>query len=126
MVDIDNFKKVNDNYGHASGDKVLKYVSKIVLKNVRSSDFIGRFGGEEFVIIMHNVTVKKAKRILERIRREIAECNLVYISKNSKISCRISAGIDEIRRNDILENVLDRVDKKLYKAKLLGKNRVIS
>lgn len=125
MLDIDNFKKVNDKYGHARGDRVLKYVSKIILRNVRSGDFIGRFGGEEFVVIFHKVTVKKVKEIVERIRREVAESSLVDVSEYKKIKCTVSAGIEEIRYDDTLESVLERADKKLYKAKSLGKDRVV-
>ena len=78
------------------------------------------------MIIFHKLTVKKVKRIMERIRREIGENSLNGISEDKKISCTVSAGIDKIRCGDILENVLGRADKKLYRAKILGKNRVIS
>ena len=126
MVDIDNFKKVNDNYGHARGDRVLQKVSKIILENTGNRDFIGRLGGEEFVIIFHKLTVKKVKRIMDRIRREVGENSLKDISGGNKISCTVSGGIDEIRYNDTLEGVLGRADRKLYRAKFLGKNRVVS
>ena len=118
-------KKLNK-YGHGRGDKVLEYVSKIILENVGNRDFIGRIGGDEFVMIVHKRTVKEVKRIVERIRREVEECSVKDVSEKNKTSCTVSASIDEIRNDDILESVLERAEKRLYKAKFLGKNRVIA
>ena len=126
MVDIDDFKKVNDNYGHATGDKVLQYVSKTILDNIRNADFVSRFGGEEFVVIFHKLTVDKVKAVVERIKQKLLESSLLDSSKTNKIRCTISVGIDEIKPDDILQSALDRVDKKLYKAKALGKNTVVA
>ena len=126
MLDIDGFKEINDKYGHESGDRVLEYVSKIILENTGDRDFIGRMGGDEFVMIFHKVEVKEVKRIVEGIRVEVAGCSLKDIYGNKKVSCTISGGIDEIRCGDILESVLGRADEKLYRAKFLGKNRVIA
>ena len=126
MLDIDDFKKVNDNYGHATGDKVLQYVSKTISDSIRIDDFVSRFGGEEFVVIFHKLTVDEVKMIVERIRKKLLESSLLDSSKNVKISCTVSAGIDEIRSDDVLQTVLDRADKKLYKAKALGKNTIVA
>ena len=78
------------------------------------------------MIIFHKLTVKKVKRIMDRIRREVGENSLKDISGGNKISCTVSGGIDEIRYNDTLEGVLGRADRKLYRAKFLGKNRVVA
>ena len=78
------------------------------------------------MVIFHKVGVKEAKRIVEGIRVGIAECSLKDVFEDKKVSCTVSGGIDEIRYGDILENVLGRADKKLYRAKFLGKNRVIA
>ena len=126
ILDIDDFKKINDNYGHATGDKVLQYVSKTIFNNIRHGDFVSRFGGEEFVVIFHELTVEKAKVIIERVRKKLLESTLLDSSKSNKISCTVSAGMDEIRSDDVLQAVLDRADKKLYKAKALGKNTIVA
>ena len=126
ILDIDDFKKINDNYGHATGDKVLQYVSKTIFNNIRHGDFVSRFGGEEFVVVFHRLTIEQAKIIAERIRKKLLKSTLLDASENNKISCTISVGIDKIRSGDVLQTVLDRADKKLYKAKALGKNTVVA
>ena len=126
ILDIDDFKKINDNYGHATGDKVLQYVSKTIFDNIRYGDFVSRFGGEEFVVVFHKLTIEQAKIIAERIRKKLLQSSLLDASKNNKINCTISIGIDKVRSGDVLQTVLDRADKKLYKAKALGKNTVVA
>lgn len=126
MLDIDGFKEINDKYGHERGDRVLEYISKIILDNTGGMDFIGRMGGDEFVMIFHKVGVKEVKRIVEGIRVEVGGCSLKDVYGNKKVSCTVSGGIDEIRSGDILESVLGRADKKLYRAKFLGKNKIIA
>ena len=119
MIDIDNFKEVNDNFGHQSGDKVLKEVGKIVLETMRDADFPARYGGEEISIILPDTSEDKAIIIAERLRKKVKKCFssdpeiTISIGVSSNMDSAIS-GIDMIRY----------ADKALYAAKLKGKNRV--
>jgi two-component system, cell cycle response regulator len=126
VIDIDDFKKLNDVYGHITGDKVLKSVASIFLKNIRSSDFIARIGGEEFIVILHDVIREEARLIIDKLREKISNTQFLDYSENNKIKCTISGGIDEIQKNDSLASAVDRADKNLYKAKNSGKNMIIS
>ena len=126
VIDIDDFKKLNDVYGHITGDKVLKSVASIFLKNIRSSDFIARIGGEEFIVILHDVIMEEARLIIDKLREKISNTQFLDYSENNKIKCTISGGIDEIQKNDSLASAVDRADKNLYKAKNSGKNMIIS
>jgi two-component system cell cycle response regulator len=126
VIDIDDFKKLNDVYGHMTGDKVLKSVASIFLKNIRGSDFIARIGGEEFVVILHDVIREEARLIIDKLREKISNTQFLDYSESNKIKCTISGGIDEIQKNDSLASAVDRADKYLYKAKNSGKNMIIS
>ena len=126
VIDIDDFKKLNDVYGHMTGDKVLKSVASIFLKNIRGSDFIARIGGEEFIIILHDVTREEARLIIDKLREKVSNTQFLDYSESNKVKCTISAGIDEIQKNDNLASAVDRADKNLYKAKNSGKNIIIS
>ena len=109
-----------------TGDKVLKSVASIFLKNIRSSDFIARIGGEEFVVILHDVIREEARLIIDKLREKISNTQFLDYSESNKIKCTISGGIDEIQKNDNLASAVDRADKNLYKAKNSGKNMIIS
>jgi two-component system cell cycle response regulator len=126
VIDIDDFKKLNDVYGHTTGDKILKSIASIFLKNIRSSDFIARIGGEEFVIILHDVIREEARLIIDQLREKVSDAQFLDYSESNKVKCTISAGIDEIQKNDSLASAVDRADKNLYKAKNSGKNMIIS
>lgn len=120
MIDVDKFKGVNDEYGHAFADSMLKYVSSIIKENVRSSDIIARYGGDEFVIIMSNVTKKIAVSISERIQQQVANC----VFQN--VSCTVSIGVCCIGPNEKV-SVRDAIviaDKFMYIAKQNGGNAV--
>ena len=115
MCDIDDFKKVNDTYGHLEGDKVLKNVSNVLKKYLFKKAFVGRYGGEEFLIIFENVTDEYIKELLDKIRKE------VYQKEN--ISMTFGIAKKELNKvNDVLSNA----DKALYKGKKLGKNCIIN
>ena len=120
VADIDFFKKINDNYGHQIGDKVLKIVSSTIAKQLREVDFIARFGGEEFVVILPETTGENATILLNRIREGIANAPFKY--KDQKVSITISIGIAEFLENDHSELVFERADKALYIAKDSGRN----
>jgi two-component system cell cycle response regulator len=126
MIDIDNFKNINDTYGHIAGDEILKDIAKIIFNNVRSTDFVARFGGEEFVAILQNVTINQTLVIAEKIKQKLVDSKIFDISGKNFISCTVSTGIDEIKVDDTLQNIIDRADKKLYRAKALGKNTIVA
>ncbi len=121
MLDIDDFKKVNDSYGHDFGDIVLKKLSKILVENVRNYDDVIRYGGEEFLVVLYRVSEKEAINIAERIRKAFQ--NTKYNeAKNLKIT--ISIGVAKAKKEESLFDVIKRADEALYLAKQKGKNRV--
>jgi diguanylate cyclase (GGDEF)-like protein len=128
MCDLDNFKKVNDTYGHVAGDEVLKNFVKISKKILRSSDMLIRYGGEEFMFILPAIRLDKAKIILNEIKDEFASFVLDF--EGNKISTTLSFGTLELNPEaeesylKNFESVVSFVDKKLYEAKNSGKNRV--
>jgi diguanylate cyclase (GGDEF)-like protein len=127
MCDLDNFKDVNDTYGHLFGDKTLIHFVKIVKKNIRNSDIIMRYGGEEFVIMLPAVYKEQAMLVLEKIRKEFYEDCLEYEGKPIKNS--VSIGFVEIKPNlhykpHFLDDYLSMADQKLYSAKNNGRNTI--
>lgn len=123
MIDIDNFKKVNDIYGHIAGDKVLKEVSNVIRKSISNEDILGRYGGEEFIAIIKD-EINNYKDIIERIRRNIEELNINVNNKLIKVTSSI--GVKNFNLNKMtLEENISLVDKSLYEAKNSGKNRVV-
>ncbi|MCW8929975.1 MAG: GGDEF domain-containing protein [Gammaproteobacteria bacterium] len=121
--DIDYFKKVNDTYGHQAGDKVLKVVADLLRKNLRETDFVSRFGGEEFVGLMPETTLGGGFKIAEKIRDSIEKLEFHYRGSNVKVT--ISCGISLFMENDTPEIALGRADKALYQAKEEGRNRCV-
>jgi diguanylate cyclase (GGDEF)-like protein len=124
LFDIDNFKKVNDTYGHIAGDEVLKSIGKLLFVLLRKSDIAARFGGEEFIICLSDTDVIGAAQLAEKIRQKISE--LVFISdKNTRYTITASFGVASFRK-DIPETkkLIEKVDKALYDSKQNGKNRV--
>jgi len=119
MTDIDYFKKVNDTYGHAAGDLVLKTVSREIKHQLRDYDIAGRYGGEEFVILLPFTKLEEAQMVAERLRKSV-EAGKIEIS-GKRINVTISLGVAEYKGKDFIENA----DKALYKAKESGRNKVI-
>ncbi len=124
IIDLDHFKKINDTYGHEAGDLVLAQVSKMMTSVIRPQDEIGRYGGEEFIVIMRETSLKQAADIMERMREEI-ENMLIETPQGIIIPVSISAGLASISP-DITryEEVLAQADKGLYIAKRNGRNRI--
>ena len=118
--DIDLFKKVNDNYGHAAGDQVLKLVASILNKNMRETDFIARYGGEEFVSILPDTDIKGAQLITDKLRKIIASSKFHF--RDEAVNVTISSGFAEVKNNEDSETLFIRADKALYKAKENGRN----
>ncbi len=123
MFDLDNFKKVNDTFGHIAGDKTLIYITKVLKNSLRSEVKSYRFGGEEFVVVLIRISLEEAINIAERILKTISESKLIY--KNSTIKITMSGGITKHIQNDTVESIIERADKALYKAKKSGKNKVV-
>jgi diguanylate cyclase (GGDEF)-like protein len=129
MIDIDNFKSINDTYGHNAGDDVLVRFADILRARLRATDIICRYGGDEFGIILHDASQADSFQIAEEIRKSII--NETVISKdvikgrNKKIKFSISCGVLEYNKNFTVEEFINLVDNRLYKAKSLGKNRTV-
>ncbi len=123
MIDIDNFKKFNDTYGHEVGDRALKHVANILNESIRESDICVRFGGEEFVILLTNCTHEKAMEVMHSICKKVAETELI-IDIKLKLTVTISAGVTS--KIDELDNMLKTADDYMYKAKQNGKNQAYS
>ncbi len=121
MFDIDNFKRVNDTYGHDMGDEVLVKVSQTARQCLRQQDSIGRWGGEEFMVLLTEARKEEALTIAERIRTEVF--NIKWENMNS---ISISLGLAEVRENDDIQSLYKRVDNRLYYSKTHGKNQVTS
>lgn len=130
MTDIDFFKRVNDTYGHAAGDLVLKTVSRVIRSQLREYDIAGRYGGEEFAILLPFTKTEEAKMVAERLRKAV-ETTIVDISdvnpdaEEKEIHVTISLGVYEFNSDDTDEDLLKNADKALYKAKETGRNRVV-
>jgi len=123
MVDIDHFKKINDTYGHKAGDIVLKKASEAMKKSLRTSDIIGRFGGEEFAALLPEADIKSASFIAERLRKKVEEVNIEY--ESAKISLTISIGASQSNITDTkIDEIIIRSDTAMYHSKKEGRNRV--
>lgn len=126
LIDIDDFKKYNDKFGHLQGDEALKTVTGVIIKNIRKEDFAVRFGGEEFLIVLPETNAAKALNVAKRIREIINNTEIKPVRKNlpqgyEKVS--VSIGISEFKGN--INEALEKADKALYKAKKLGKNKIV-
>lgn len=124
FIDIDNFKDVNDTKGHDVGDKVLKSLAKILNSNVRKSDFVARWGGEEFIILLIDSDINQAQVIAEQLRSQVANSN--HLSQNAQQQVTISLGVTSVTDEDNIDTILKRADLSLYKAKSKGKNCIVS
>ena len=119
LIDIDNFKKINDKHGHLLGDETLKLLAKILVENTRDVDLVGRWGGEEFLIICPNTTIENAKIIAEKLRKSVEMKNFKHNEKVT-ISLGISCFVDDLD----IEKIVDNADKALYESKINGKNQL--
>ncbi|MFW6035912.1 MAG: diguanylate cyclase [Halothermotrichaceae bacterium] len=125
LMDIDDFKKVNDYYGHLTGDKVLKELSTILKHVTREGDLVARYGGEEFVVLLPQTEKEAALKLAERLRQEIAD-HEIELEDKENLSITVSMGVAEYEEGYEKKHFVDKVDKLLYKAKDNGKNRVES
>ena len=127
LIDLDHFKRINDNFGHLVGDKVLSYFGNLITRAVRKSDVCARYGGEEFCLILRNINIHQTASLMEKIRSQLKNSNFMLSNSKTQIGAvTASFGITEIRPQDNYEELLERVDKLLYQAKKQGRDRVIS
>ena len=124
LTDIDFFKKVNDNYGHLSGDEVIKAFARCLMVSVRAYDFVGRFGGEEFVVCLPDASADQAMVVSERLRLAVENCT-IPVAGNQILSITASFGVTILQQEaDNAEFMLERADAAMYRAKQAGRNRV--
>jgi diguanylate cyclase len=123
MLDLDDFKRLNDTYGHQAGDAALKHLVKIVKETLRSMDVIARFGGEEFLILLPETTAEAAAQTMTRLQRELTKH--FFLHDNEKLLITFSAGVAQRIPNEAQAALVARADKAMYHAKQSGKNRVV-
>lgn len=124
MIDIDWFKRINDGYGHAAGDEVLRTVAITVFANIRTNDRFGRYGGEEFLLVLPDTGRNEAGKIVERLRAMIAELDWNAFAIDMAVT--ISAGLASLAPDDSCDTILARADRALYAAKAGGRNRIVT
>lgn len=122
ILDIDNFKQINDKYGHLVGDRVLNFVATQIKNSLRSFDIVARYGGEEFLIILLEIDEINALKVLERVREHIAK-KTVKIG-HERINITVSIGVTEVINDEDYTSSIERADIALYQVKRSGKNRV--
>ncbi|MDO8810583.1 MAG: diguanylate cyclase [Gallionella sp.] len=123
LLDIDNFKRLNDTLGHQAGDQALIHLSSVIKETLRPSDSVARYGGEEFVIILPEVGLEEAAATVERLQRELTK--KFFLHENDRVLVTFSAGVAQRALEESQEDVIGRADKAMYEAKKTGKNRVV-
>jgi diguanylate cyclase (GGDEF)-like protein/PAS domain S-box-containing protein len=123
FCDIDHFKSLNDTFGHNLGDKVLRMIAKTLRANIRDTDTMGRWGGEEFLVILKNVDTKSLLSISEKLLNLVRQSHLTLPDKRT-LSATISIGGTPIRESDTTDTIVDRADRLMYQSKANGRNRV--
>ena len=123
LLDIDNFKKLNDSLGHDAGDAALIHLVTVIRETLRPQDTLARFGGEEFIILLPDTPVDDARKALVRLQRELTK--RFFLNDNEKILITFSAGLTDLRPDDTQPSITKRADEAMYAAKKAGKNRVV-
>lgn len=124
MLDLDDFKRLNDTYGHVAGDQALVYLVRVIKDTLRTMDMIARFGGEEFLLILPDTTVADALQTVTRVQRELTK--RIFMYNNERLLITFSAGVALRQNNEDQLSMIKRADEALFKAKRAGKNRVVS
>ncbi|MBO1537889.1 GGDEF domain-containing protein [Pseudomonas sp. OA65] len=122
MLDLDHFKRINDNYGHLAGDRVLKLIASVLRKRLRGGDFIARFGGEEFVLLVPDTPLAAGAKLADALRLAIEACPFHF--KGEPVTVTVSVGMTAFKPGEHSDSVLKRADQALYRAKNAGRNRV--
>jgi len=124
LLDIDNFKKLNDSLGHDAGDQALKHLANVVQETVRPTDRLARFGGEEFVVLLPETALEDAVHVMQRVQRELTK--RFFLHNNERVLITFSCGVAELAADETADEALQRADKAMYLAKRAGKNRVMA
>ncbi len=126
LCDVDNFKRINDSYGHLVGDRVLAAIGRVLKSRVKGRDVVARWGGEEFAVLLPETAAGDARHLAEQIRADVARGQIKRVDRDEFVgSITISVGVAEAAAGESLESVLDRADAALYEAKGAGRNRTI-
>lgn len=121
MIDLDHFKEINDNHGHGAGDKVLRAVSHTLARTfIRRGDFVARYGGDEFAVILNDTTAANSKSLVERFLHQANAIDVTDFAPGATVSC--SAGFSEMSNGDTAASLINRADRALYQAKAAGRN----
>ncbi len=123
IIDVDNFKYINDRYGHLAGDQILINISSILVSNIRSGDLVFRYAGDEFIILLNNTKLAGANLAVERIRSAVEKGSYPVVV-DEQIKPTISIGITEFRPKDDLKSLFRRADEAMYEAKARGRDKV--
>lgn len=123
LCDIDHFKRINDTHGHVAGDRVVGQIGDFLRQTLRGGDFVARYGGDEFAIVLANIDLGFAGSVAERIRAAIAR-RIFEVAKNQRVATTFSMGYAVIRDGDTAESLIRRADEGLYQAKQAGRNQV--
>ncbi|MGA7801172.1 MAG: diguanylate cyclase [Gammaproteobacteria bacterium] len=124
LMDIDNFKTINDTYGHQAGDKVLKTIAQLVFDTLRATDFLARYGGEEFVLLLPGTDAASALRVSDKLRDDIRNCGFHY--RGNSVQITVSCGIASFGADDGIHDVFERADRAMYRAKAQGRDRCVA
>lgn len=122
MLDLDYFKKVNDKHGHLAGDQVLVALSRVLKHRLRTSDVVGRYGGEEFAILLRKISIEQAYELIDTLREDFSK--IIFSSGIEQFTCTFSAGLSSYAHYSSVEELIGAADKALYQAKTDGRNRV--
>ncbi len=124
VVDIDHFKRINDSFGHRAGDTVIAELGSLIARNLRKSDFVCRYGGEEFVMLLPETTLDRAYQAAEKVRIAVSECPFAF--RDRRVQLSVSIGVAELEPKQSISDLVEKADVALYEAKSAGRNRSMS
>lgn len=125
ILDLDYFKRINDQHGHMVGDSVLRFIAKLLQQASKGQDFVGRFGGEEFILLLPNTSAANAYAFAEKLRKLLQETNLKLRNTQESLKFTASVGVSTYHKGEVVADFINRADNALYVAKATGRNRVV-
>ncbi|MGO1617137.1 MAG: GGDEF domain-containing protein, partial [Oceanisphaera sp.] len=123
LLDIDHFKEINDEYGHLAGDKALRLIARTLKKSLRETDFIARFGGEEFIILLKGISQQDLDKPLQKLREKVK--HIPFRFKENSVTITVSLGATLFKTGDSIHSAIERADQALYRAKNSGRDQFI-